>query len=165
MISDIVSIEEINGKPAWKCTLAMHLTGEQNQGRHNVFIWVIKNNQIVRDGSILVVWGWVGQKSDEPSPSYKCDKQLSTEPSTDIPIFDGMQMWIKVSDRFDTKSDIVHNLRTDLGGINGNSSGHHSFNVVFKYTDDNITTTPEPELTWQDAYKALDARIKKLEEK
>ncbi len=80
-----VVVERAQGSPAWRCTQVHHMTGEENQGRHNVFIDCILNGQAVRDGKLQIEWGWEGQRSDEASPPKVCDKR-APDHCTDIPI-------------------------------------------------------------------------------
>lgn len=155
---------------AWRVKRIHHLTGEQNKGKHNIFLRVYRAGEIIRDGSVVIRWGWEGQQANEISNPVSCKKN-APDPSCDIPIEKGQRIWIKVDDGKGTPTDIVRNLHAmmDVDSV-GNFWGHHSTDVDFEITIiappvviDNPPTIPTTG-TWQEAVAVLAHRVKLIED-
>jgi hypothetical protein len=116
--------------PVWRITEVRHMTGEENQGRHNIFIWLYRDGVLVHDG-LSIMYGWAGQKPDEAQAPKLLDKK-PPDPSTDIAIETGMHTWVEVVDPHGYPSDRVSNLHAEMVSDGpGNEYHHNSYYVRF----------------------------------
>jgi hypothetical protein len=133
-----VEIHRMNGPRVWRVLGVHHLTPSENQGKHNIYVDVVgEDNQRYRgvDIPIKIAYTWIGRKANEANPDQPLDKP-DNEPNGNVPLYAGMntQVWIDGV----LPSDTVFRLRSDLPeekGPNGeiwNSFGHHSFYILFK---------------------------------
>lgn len=134
---------------AWRVTKITHLTGEENAGRANVFIWLYISGRIIRD-ELSIQYGWDGQHADEQQQPKKLDKK-DPDPSTDIAIQKGMHAWIEVVDPNGFKSDRVSNLHAEIPNDGpGNEWHHHSYSIVFELMSGDAVQPPvEPSVDIQ----------------
>jgi hypothetical protein len=129
------------GETYWRIVKVHHLTPEENNGQHNVFLDVID-----RDGKRVqgaqIAWGWVGGESGMVTTIDKTGQY-----GADIPI-DSIRQIIKACVESELSSDRVRGLSSDHPdegpvtgwGYPGNTVSHHSFAVVWQLAD-----APEPE--------------------
>ena len=127
------------GRYYWRVLGVHHLTPDENQGKHNVFVDIVSElGERVRDPNLRLEWGWKGQLPDEQVSPGIFDRP-DDEPAGNIALYKGMSALVKVSGD-DLSSDKVSNLRTDLpdeatqSDLLGNSFGHHSYYIVFQRT-------------------------------
>jgi hypothetical protein len=134
----------ISRKPdaKWRVIGVHHLTPEENQGKHNLFIDVLnKDGQRVYGSQVS--WDWEGMRPEETPQPLVIDKPENE--IADIAMGRGQKISIWLPD-----SDEVINLHTghaDELGPNGevwNSWGHHSFIVVFQEIDGDGPIDPPP---------------------
>lgn len=117
-----------------------HLTPSENVGKHNLFIDIINrnNDRIMYE---QIEWGWEGQRPNEVTRPLVLDKPTS-EPSGNIALGSNQTVWAKVLNK---ESDTVVNIHTRLPDEgSGNTIGHHSFYIVWLYTEDDGEVKPPP---------------------
>ncbi len=131
-MDDIWTIERTPGAN-WLVESVHHLTGEENHGNHHVYIDAKGDDGAdLRNTGLNIYYGWDGMRDDEATPLVPIDKPMG-EFGCNVPIFTGAAMYVGMHG---APSDIVRGLRTDFGdddGQDGNSWGHQSFHVVFRY--------------------------------
>lgn len=133
----------------WRCVAVYHLTPEENQGKHIIFVDTLHENQTWVFSSdqpytyLKVGWTWEGRRLDEPAPLRHFDKKLPEfKAQVDLYKNQTTSIWI-VDDTF--SSDIVHGLRSDVeAGEWGNTLFHNSFIVLFQLTDALTVVQPPP---------------------
>lgn len=131
-------IRFLNVGPHYRIIGVHHLTGEENKGKHNLYLDCVDESGNRR--SERIQWGWEGQKPTEIVTPVILDKPI-TEPAGNISIHAGQKVWAQV---FGQETDRVENVHTLLGNENAwNSNGHHSHYVVFMYVS-SIVPSPEP---------------------
>jgi hypothetical protein len=133
---------------AWRCVAVYHLSPEENQGKHQVFVDVLNSiGQWVFSGdrqftALRVGWTWEGRRLDEPAPLRFFEKR-EPEPKAQVDLYKGqtVSIWIDSSDH---PSDKVHGLRSDVEiGTWGNTLFHNSFVVLFQLTNAiSVSITP-----------------------
>jgi hypothetical protein len=132
-----VSLAEANvseGEQYFRLLGVHHLLPEENQGKHNLFICVLnEQNEIMR--FIHIKWRWEGHNKDE---LVYLDKPLN-EPSGNISVWGGMRVWAEVQSLVNQSDRVVgiHTTHPDEHGPQGqvwNSLGHHSFFAVWRLT-------------------------------
>jgi len=119
----IIAAEVAHGATYWKVIRVHHLTPEENQGRHHIFIDALDEEGLRLYGAkALIEW-------DGGSETLVIDKPAS-EPGTNLP----MWKWqICTASMLDLPSDRVENLRTDHPDeAPGNTLFHHSFEIIFQ---------------------------------
>lgn len=123
----------------WRVLGVYHLTPEENQGKHAVYVDVVDEaGNRVRDPNLRLHWGWEGQRPDEQVNPKAFDKPDS-EPATNLDLYKGQHLWVQIEGD-GLPSDRVcncHTSHTDEPGPHGetwNSFGHHSFYVLFQCT-------------------------------
>ncbi|NOZ49845.1 MAG: hypothetical protein GXP37_07315 [Chloroflexi bacterium] len=119
----IVAAEVTHGATYWKVIRVHHLTPEENQGRHHIFIDALDEEGLRLYGAkVLIEW-------DGGSETVVIDKP-ATEPGANLP----MWKWqVCAAAMLDMPSDRVENLRTDHPDEgSGNTLFHHSFEIVFQ---------------------------------
>lgn len=131
------------GETYWRVVGVHHLTPEENQGNHAVFIEALdESGQRVAGPPVWVGWTWEGRQAHEEARPQPLDKGAN-EPAGNIPVNKGqaLSIWIAgQSANAADKSDQVANLHTahpderGPGGELWNSVFHHSFYVVFQRT-------------------------------
>ncbi len=124
-----IRIQRANTKGvAWRCVEARHMTPEETQGKHNIYVSAQVEGQEIRDGSLYIVWGWDGQDQKEPAQPIKMDKK---DPDfSDVPIFPGQRIWVGIRDAASLPTDTVHNLHGEMDG-DGWNMHHHSYFIRF----------------------------------
>jgi hypothetical protein len=125
------------GDTYWRVIGVHHLTPEENQGNHHVYVEALdEHGQRVPDMGVRLRWGWEGQRPDQQITPTPFDKPAN-EPAANLPVFSGQKIWIEVMGH-GLPSDKVVNLHTDhpdepaATGEVWNSKHHHSFYVVFQ---------------------------------
>jgi hypothetical protein len=125
----------------WIAESVRHLSGEENHGNHHVYVDAEgPDGADLRNTGLNIFYGWDGIRDDEATPLTPINKPAG-EFGCNVPIFSDTDMYIGMHG---APSDIVRGLRTDFGdndGQDGNSWGHQSFHVVFRYQP----TPAEPE--------------------
>lgn len=123
----------------WRVIGIHHLTPEENQGKHAVYIDVVDEaGNRVHNPNLRLRWGWEGQRPDEQTAPKLLDKPDS-EPATNLDLYKGQHLWVQIEGD-GLPSDRVCNCHTnhpDEPGPHGetwNSLGHHSFYVLFQCT-------------------------------
>lgn len=127
------------GQPYWQIIGVHHLTPEENKGKHNLFAEIVDaSGQRVREPALQLQWSWEGQQPGEASPAKAFDKP-GDEPATSLDLYGGQHVRAFVAGD-GCPSDMVENIHTNHpdqhgpGGEVWNSTGHHSFYVVFQRT-------------------------------
>lgn len=123
----------------WRVIGIHHLTPEENQGRHAVYVDVVDEaGNRVHNPNLRLRWGWEGQRPDEQTVPKPLDKPDS-EPAANLDLYKGQHLWVQIEGD-GLPSDRVCNCHTnhaDEPGPHGetwNSIGHHSFYVLFQCT-------------------------------
>ena len=144
--NEVWTIERTPGA-TWIAERVRHLTGEENHGNHHVYVDAEgPDGADLRNTGLNIFYGWDGIRDDEATPIVPINKPEG-EFGCNVPIFSDTDMYIGMHG---APSDIVRGLRTDFGdddGQDGNSWGHQSFHVVFRYQP--TPAEPEPELQAQ----------------
>ena len=128
----------------WRARDVHHLTPEENNGRRNVFLSVygLRGEELRGQPDIRIVWGWNGQRPDEPVAPKVLEKPPG-EPMTDIPLDRGQEVWCRV-EGWGLPSDTVVGLSTNHADeAKGNSRDHHSFGVVFQLVNEAAPPTED----------------------
>lgn len=135
-----IKIERANTKAvAWRCVEARHMTPQETQGKHNIYVSAQVEGNEIRDGSLSIVWGWDGQDPTEPAKPIRMDKK---EPDySDVPIFPGQKIWITIRDGAELPADIVRNLHGEMDG-DGWNMHHHSYFIRFVLMRGEFAETP-----------------------
>jgi len=109
---------------AWKCVLIHEMSGDEEQGSHNVYVDLIDKDgvRLQPTAAIAIEYGWDGMQSNEKPPFAPLEKS-SPEPLANIPLYRGQRLWVGVKDVIG--SDIAQNFTSD-------PDGHQSFYVVFQ---------------------------------
>lgn len=147
----------------WKVKSVRKLTPDENKGKHHVYINVLdENGNRIIDSNLKIGWGWEGQRQDENAPPYLLDK--NEQYAANVPIWRGqiISVWVEGE-----PSDIVKGMHTshpaEIGsdGKAGSDYGHHSFEVIFEYSNSVILPEPpiEPPTT-----KTLEQRVTRIEQ-
>lgn len=122
----------------WKVIGIHHLSPDENNGNHNVFVEVLcKQND--REAFKAIHWTWQGKQNHEAAPDVFAGQKPLNE-LVDIPLNLGMivSVWPHLGER-------VVGLSSDHPDeASGNTIGHHSFFVCFQEIENGIIT-PEPE--------------------
>ena len=119
----IVPAEVAPGTEYWRVIRVHHLTPEENQGRHHVFLDALDQEGAREYGArILATWDGGSQELVIEKPE--------NEPGANLPMF---KWQIVAVEALGMPSDRVENLRTDHPDeAPGNTLFHHSFLVVFQ---------------------------------
>lgn len=140
--NEVWTIERTPGA-TWIVETVHHLTGKENHGNHHVYVDAKgADGADMRNTGLNIFYGWDGMRENEATPLVPIDKPTS-EYGCNVPIFSNTAMYVGMHG---APSDIVRGLRTDFGdhdGEDGNSWGHQSFHVIFRYRP--AQTEPEPE--------------------
>ncbi len=127
------------GGHCWRVVGVHHLTPEENQGNHVVYVDLLdERGNRVDAKNLSLEWGWEGQRPDEKVEPRRFDKPAD-EPATNVELYSGQLLWVRVAGD-GLASDTVTNLHTkhaDEPGPQGqkwNSIGHHSFYILFQRT-------------------------------
>ena len=122
-----------------------HLSGEENHGNHHVYVDAEgPDGTDLRNTGLNIFYGWDGIRDDEATPIVPINKPEG-EFGCNVPIFSDTDMYIGMHG---APSDIVRGLRTDFGdddGQDGNSWGHQSFHVIFRYRPEQPEPQPDRE--------------------
>jgi hypothetical protein len=125
----------------WKAIGVHHLSPEENQTGHNVYLEALdEDGQRVSD--VEVVWTWEGN-----AETYKVSlDKPANEPAGNIVMHWDQRVALWVSTGFSDEVVNLHIMHPDEAP--GNTRGHHSFYVVFQRVDDEPDTPdtepPEP---------------------
>ena len=142
--NEVWTIERTPGA-TWIAERVRHLTGEENHGNHHVYVDAEgPDGADLRNTGLNIFYGWDGIRDDEATPIVPINKPEG-EFGCNVPIFSDTDMYIGMHG---APSDIVRGLRTDFGdddGQDGNSWGHQSFHVVFRYQSTPAHPEPEPQ--------------------
>lgn len=151
------------GQKFWACIGAYHLTPAENQGKHNLFLEAMDENNNRIFGAVFK-WGWRGQGPDEPSPDLVDDKP--PDELANLVVWANQIIWAGVRDTL--PSGEVHNVRTthpDEDSVN--TWGHHSFYAAFKRVragDDNGNGPgPEPPPDCGEMVELAGTALKRIE--
>lgn len=142
--NEVWTIERTPGAN-WIAESVRHLTGEENHGNHHVYVDAQgPDGADLRGTGLNIYYGWDGMRQDEATPLVPIDKPEG-EFGSNVPIFSDTDMYVGMHG---APGDIVRGLRTDFGdddGQDGNSWGHQSFHVVFRYQPTELQAQPEPQ--------------------
>lgn len=122
----------------WQVIGVHHLSGDENNGNHNVFLDVLDEDGLRVYGA-HVSWGWNDMRSDEKPGDVVIDKP-TYEPGGNLAMHKGQKVFCYIPG---DRSDYVKGLHighADEG--DGNTWGHHSFYVVFQ----KVNSSAPPEL-------------------
>ncbi len=145
----LLPAEVAAGQVFWRVIGVHHLTPEENQGKHAVYVDALDSaGERVDDPTLRVHWGWAGQRADEMAPPRALDKP-DNEPAANVEMYGGQIVWVELGGDGLPSERVagMHTAHADEpgpGGENWNSYGHHSFYVVFQRTVAGVVT-PEIE--------------------
>ena len=129
----------VAGQLYWRVVGIHHLTPDENRGRHAVYVDVLDEaGTRVRDPNLRLRWGWEGQRADERADPKPFDKP-DNEPAANADLNRGQHLWVHIEGD-GLPSERVLNCHTDHadepgpGGEKWNTSGHHSFYILFQRT-------------------------------
>jgi hypothetical protein len=119
----IVPAQVVQGETYWKCIKIHHLTPEENNGNHNVFVDVVdENDQRVYGTRVSLKWptgSGIGTIDKPPE-----------EAGTNFPLWKNQVVEIEVIGRPSDRVIGLHTGHPNEGA--GNALYHHSFFVLFK---------------------------------
>lgn len=133
-----VSIIPAGPGTAWRCIGAYHLKPTENMRGHNCYIEVLDEAGNRTRQPQIAFTRWI----DAAIELRKLDKP-NDEPATNIDIYKGDTITLRVADAF--PSDSVGNIHTRWSdeGVNAqNAVGHHSFYVVYQLQRRGTVTPP-----------------------
>ena len=140
-----ISVQVVAGAQ-WRAIGLHHLTPSENVGKHNVYLDVLDENG-KRLSNVKIGWTWVGRRPDEAAPPVVLDKPAN-EPAGNIALGMGqvVSVWVDGS-----LSDVVKGMHTGHAdeieppmNFAGNTTGHHSYYVVFQRTGSGAPVIPVP---------------------
>jgi hypothetical protein len=137
-----VTVESANapdGAWYWKIIGIHHLLPNENDGKHNLFIDALDENgeRVAKK----VAWTWMGRRADEAAPPIMLDKP-DTSPSGNLAIWMNQTISAHIDHEY---SDTISNIHTRHADEPiGNTVGHHSFFVVWQWTQK--SEAPKPPL-------------------
>ena len=152
------------GTAYWRVSSVRHLPGDQNRGRHHIFIRAFDAaGQRDRTPTLRVYWEWEGQRPGEKSDPVRLDKGDSDTGHADIPMEKGQIIMIHLAgDGAASEAvDGLHAMHNDEGP--GNTWGHHSFVVEFQKTVATSQPTEPPPTEPPTEDDALLQRVRMLE--
>ncbi len=127
-----------------------HLTREENEQKHHVYIDVLNPDGQRVNGNVLE-WQYEGEPSGDASPPFKLDKNVHHEPSGNLGLWWGMVVSLSIQPGSEKEfSDIVSGLKSmhpdeskqQISPLN--TLGHHSFYVVFWGLKETGEVNPPP---------------------
>lgn len=145
---------------AWRCIGAYHLKPTENMRGHNCYIEVLDDQGNRTRQPQIAFSRWI----DAALELRKLDKP-NDEPATNIDIYKGDTITLRVADAF--PSDSVGNIHTRWAdeGVNAlNSVGHHSFFVCFQLQRRGTVTPPIDPPTLPLTLEQRVARLERLYE-
>lgn len=125
--------------PLWRVLGVHHLSPDENRGKHNVFIEVLRK-QGNRDLTRPIHWTWKDRQSDQSARDVFAGDKPPNE-LIDLPLFLGMIVSVWTDDS-EVASGFSSN-HPDEG--NGNTIGHHSFFVCFQEVNEGVGNDPPEE--------------------
>ena len=131
----------------WRATDIQHVTVGRNGGNHHIYLDVYdeQGGEMRGNANVRVVWGWEGQRPDEPAPAKALDKPRG-EHMTNIPLDAGQTAWIAV-EGYGVPSDVVRGLSTNHPDEGDDvRRGHHSFIVTFRQMREMVQPVQPPPL-------------------
>lgn len=129
-----VLIEPASG-PRWKIIELRKLTGDENRGRHNVYVNVLDaTGERDRNPELRIGWDWEGRGHNEQAPPQRLNKPDGETGHGNVVMEKGMitTVWIEGDSYASDKASGMHIMHPDEE--DGNTWGHHSFLVVFQKT-------------------------------
>lgn len=118
---------------AWRAVNVRHLSGHENNGRHNIFVKVFDSNgNRDRNLALRASWKWEGQRVDEYARPAQLDKRDGEIGHGDIPLEKGQvaTVWISGNGMLSDRVSGIHIMHANEDA--GNSWGHHSFAIEFQ---------------------------------
>ncbi len=138
-----ISIKPADVKPGeqyWKIVRIHHLTPNENNGNHNLFVNVLRNGQPARDVCVAIKW----TEASDTQDIIPLDKPWPAEPMGNAPLWKGQVVSAWVKDVL--ASDVVCNVHTaHPDEPPGNTLYHHSFLVEWQLVTKAVTTEQEPQ--------------------
>jgi hypothetical protein len=126
-----------DGSWYWKIIGVYHLLPGENDGKHNLFMEAVDENGVPVNAR--VIWTWEGRRPEESAPP------VALSPADGVP-GGNLAIWANqtISARIDHEySDSIINVHTRHPDEPlGNTSGHHSFYVLWRWTQK--TSEPKP---------------------
>lgn len=125
--------------PIWRVLGIHHLSPEENQGKHHVYIEMLCK-QGDREGFRAIHWTWIGRQLNESAPDAFAGQKPLNE-LVNIPLNLGMivSVWTNGSE---VAAGFSSNHPDEPGG---NTVGHHSFFVCFEEIDPDEPDKPPPD--------------------
>ena len=117
----------------WRAADIQHVAVGRNGGNHHIYLDVYdeQGGEVRGNANVRVVWGWEGQRADEPAPAKALDKPRG-EHMTNIPMDAGQVIRCAVQG-YDYPSDIVSGMHANHPDEGDDvRRGHHSFIVTFR---------------------------------
>lgn len=127
----------------WRAADVQHVAAGRNGGNHHIYLDVYdeQGGEVRGNANVRVVWGWEGQRPDEPAPAKALDKPRG-EHMTNIPMDAGQVIRCAVQG-YDYPSDIVAGLHTNHPDEGDDvRRGHHSFVVTFRLMREAVQPPP-----------------------
>ena len=113
----------------WKIIGIHHLMPKENDGKNNLFMEALdENGQRVKQKA---AWTWEGRRPDEAAPPISLD-QPETGPAGTLAVWINQTISAWIEHEY---SDAITNVHTRHPNEPiGNTTGHHSFYVVWQWT-------------------------------
>ena len=157
----------VAGQIYWRVVGIHHLTPDENRGRHAVYVDVIDEaGQRVHNPNLRLRWGWEGQRADEPVDPKPFDKP-DDEPAANADLNRGQHLWVQIEGD-GLPSERVLNCHTEHvdepgpGGEKWNTTGHHSFYILFQRTR-RQGEVQKPDIITEPCITVKEAREKRVE--
>ncbi len=128
------------GEAYWQAIALQHLTPDENQGRHHVYVELQDEaGRPCRDDSLRIGWAWPGRVPDAEPCEALVLSGAPGEPAASLDLQRGQpaEVWIQgdglPSDHvLDLNAD--HPDESDAAGELANAYGRHSFRLLFRRT-------------------------------
>lgn len=147
----------------WRAEEIRHLPPGENGGNHHIYLDVYdeQGGEVRGNANVRVVWGWEGQRADEPAPAKALDKPKG-EYMTNIPMDAGQVIRCAVQG-YDYPSDIVAGLHTNHPDEGDDvRRGHHSFIVTFRLMREAVQPLPPLPPVPDDERAEIAARLNEI---
>lgn len=140
----------------WRAIRVRHLTGAENRGQHNVFINALNPDGSRKSGT-WAGWTWEGKRDNERADPVNLDKPPTDFAMGNLAMHWGqiVSVWMippEISDR----AENMHTMHPDEE--QGNTRGHHSFEVAFQWTRAGGEIEPPPPIE-EDEYKTFEFEV------
>lgn len=132
------------GQAGWRVAGVYHLSGQENAGNHHLYLEVRLGDGQRPLMPALVGWTWQGRRQEEPANPVCLDKSPN-EAAGNIALGAGqvVSAWVEAP----APSERVEGVHTGFDDEEeGNTRFHHSFLVVWQFSDGAAQPAPIPPL-------------------